>query len=69
MDAVAITVITGIGVLVALLFRFLRTRSKYRQVEPVIELERLVNCTSCGSLVPEGVNRCAFCGATQEKPS
>jgi len=69
MDVVVIAAITSVGVLVALLFRFLRTRNKYRQEEPVIELERLVNCTSCGSLVPEGVNRCAFCGATQEKPS
>jgi len=32
---------------------------------PPFELEKLANCISCGSLIPEGVRRCAFCGSWQ----
>jgi len=33
--------------------------------EPEFELEKLVNCKSCGSLIPEGARKCAFCGSWQ----
>lgn len=32
---------------------------------PIIELEKLVKCKSCGSQIPEGARKCAFCGAWQ----
>ena len=71
MNGVIVLVITVIGtaIVFALLFRYFRSRSvrSVLEQEPIIELERLVNCTSCGSLVPEGVSRCAFCGAAQKR--
>ncbi|HKM75476.1 MAG TPA: hypothetical protein VJZ32_03565 [Candidatus Bathyarchaeia archaeon] len=69
MDYLVILLVIGAAIFAALLFRFLRARKTSRQGEPIIELEKLVNCTSCGSLVPEGVNKCAFCGAVQKKSS
>jgi hypothetical protein len=69
MDELTIVIVIGAAIFAALLFRFLKEQNANRQEEPIIELERLVNCTSCGSLVPEGVRKCAFCGAAQKSPS
>ncbi|MFI5449102.1 MAG: hypothetical protein ACHQ03_04965 [Candidatus Bathyarchaeia archaeon] len=66
---IGILIVIFAAILVVLLFRLLKGRNANRQEEPIIELERLVNCTSCDSLVPEGVSKCAFCGALQKKPS
>jgi len=66
---IGILIVIFAAILVVLLFRLLKGRNANRQEEPIIELERLVNCTSCGSLVPEEVSKCAFCGALQKKPS
>jgi hypothetical protein len=67
MDDLVIVIVMGAAIFAALLFRFLKGRNaNRRQEDPIIELERLVNCTSCGSLVPEGVRKCAFCGAAQK---
>ncbi len=66
---IGILIVIFAAIFVVLLFRLLKGRNANRQEEPIIELERLVNCTSCGSLVPEGVSKCAFCGALQKKPS
>ncbi|MGA3110278.1 MAG: hypothetical protein ABSD99_12650 [Candidatus Bathyarchaeia archaeon] len=38
-----------------------------KTAEPIIELEKLVNCRSCGSLMPEGARKCAFCGSWQKQ--
>ncbi|HXZ91212.1 MAG TPA: hypothetical protein VEG61_09125 [Candidatus Dormibacteraeota bacterium] len=40
-------------------------RLRHEEPETQFELEKLTNCRSCGSLIPEGVRRCAFCGAWQ----
>ncbi|MGO9644984.1 MAG: hypothetical protein ACLPY5_09580 [Candidatus Bathyarchaeia archaeon] len=69
MDDLVIVIVMGAAIFAALLFRFLKGRKTNRQEEPIIELERLVNCTSCGSLVPEGISKCAFCGAAQKRSS
>ena len=46
---------------------FLRGRRMAASVEPIIELEKLVHCRACGSMIPEGVRKCAFCGAWQRE--
>jgi hypothetical protein len=66
MDDLLIVIVMVAAIFAALLLRFLKGRNANRQEDPIIELERLVNCTSCGSLVPEGVRKCAFCGAAQK---
>jgi hypothetical protein len=45
------------------LFRVGRTKS----LEPIIELEKLIHCRSCGSMIPQGARKCAFCGAAQRE--
>ena len=52
------------GVIVVLTLIWFCTRRR-EELEPIIELENLVNCKKCGSLIPEGVGKCAFCGASQ----
>jgi hypothetical protein len=42
-------------------------RLRQKNSEPIIELEKLINCKSCGSLIPEGVRKCAFCGSWQQQ--
>jgi len=61
-----IIIVLGLVTLAAILvFLWWRRRLGLQQAEPIIELEKLVHCTSCGSLVPEGVRLCAFCGKEQ----
>jgi hypothetical protein len=64
-----ILVVLGIGTIaVLLILAYLwRKRQWHEQVEPIIELEKLVNCKSCGSLIPEGVRLCAFCRKEQDR--
>lgn len=55
MDVLAILVI-ALGALILMVWfatRFGRTRQGTR-AEPSYELEELVSCKSCGSLIPEG---------------
>jgi|GEM_PF-927560 hypothetical protein len=56
--------ILAVVVLVGIIFWFQRTRRNELGI-PVIELEKLVKCNSCGSQIPEGARKCAFCGAWQ----
>jgi hypothetical protein len=68
MDALPILVaaVAVVAVIVWLILRFRRTRAGML-AEPSYVLEKLVNCMSCGSLIPEGVRKCAFCGAWQRE--
>jgi hypothetical protein len=52
-----------VGLLVGWVWRHRRVPNNNR--EPQFELEKLINCGSCGSLIPEGARRCAFCGGWQ----
>jgi hypothetical protein len=66
MDSAFIITIAALGIilLVGLVTWLKRIRGR-RGREPIIELEKLVHCRSCDSLIPEGVSKCAFCGASQ----
>ena len=50
-----------------LVLRWFLRRRRPASVEPIIELEKLVYCRACGSMIPEGVRKCAFCGAWQRE--
>jgi len=50
--------------LAGIIFWFRRTRRNETGI-PIIELEKLVKCNSCGSQIPETARKCAFCGAWQ----
>ena len=63
---VAVTAAAAVLVLILLSLRLRKSR-QLSSAEPFIELEKLVNCKSCSSLIPEGVRKCAFCGAAQKK--
>lgn len=68
MQQVIFALTAGAAILVLIvLFVWTRRRRQTKSAGPIIELEILVNCWSCGSLVPEGVRKCAFCGAVQKK--
>jgi hypothetical protein len=60
------TIFGALIVLIGLIFWIRRVRQK-GDGGPFIELEQLVKCRSCGSLIPEGVRKCAFCGAWQHQ--
>lgn len=57
-------ILTLLAVIIILVVIWHHTRLR-GNTEPIIELEKLVNCTKCDSLIPEGVRKCAFCGASQ----
>jgi hypothetical protein len=63
---ISITISITFILLVGVVFWFRRIRQKESR-EPFIELEKLVKCRFCGSLIPEGARKCAFCGAWQHK--
>ena len=67
-DSLTISLITLVAftILLGLILWFRRIRHR-GSGEPIIELERLIKCRSCGSLIPEGVRKCAFCGAWQRE--
>ena len=50
-----------------LVIRWFLRRRRSVSAEPIIELEKLVHCRACGSMIPEGVRKCAFCGAWQRE--
>ncbi|OFX15381.1 hypothetical protein A3K71_00165 [archaeon RBG_16_50_20] len=50
-----------------LVIRWFLRRRRALSAEPIIELEKLVHCRACGSMIPEGVRKCAFCGAWQRE--
>jgi len=64
-SAIAISLAAVAGLVGLVLW--LRISHQENVGQPLIELEKLVNCISCGSLIPEGVRRCAFCGAMQQE--
>ena len=61
------TVIFVAALALLLVIRWLLRRRRALSAEPVIELEKLVHCRACGSMIPEGVRKCAFCGAWQRE--
>jgi len=63
---ISITISITFILLVGVVFWFRRIRQKESR-EPFIELEKLVKCRFCGSLIPEGARKCAFCGAWQRQ--
>jgi len=68
MEQVIILITAGGAVLVFIvLFLWTRKKRQAKSAEPIIELEKLMNCRSCNSLIPEGVRKCAFCGSIQKK--
>jgi hypothetical protein len=67
MDDVIVAITSGVVVLVLIaLFLWAKKRRQVTSGEPIIGLEKLVNCRSCGSSIPEGARKCAFCGAVQK---
>ena len=64
LDATAIFVA---ALAIFLVLRWFLRRRRPTSVEPIIELEKLVHCRACGSMIPEGVRKCAFCGAWQRE--
>jgi len=64
-DSLATTIaILGALIVIGLVFWIRRVR-RGRGGGALIELEKLVKCRACGSLMPEGARKCAFCGAWQ----
>ncbi|MGD0424293.1 MAG: hypothetical protein ABSA92_12675 [Candidatus Bathyarchaeia archaeon] len=63
MLSLILSLILFIVIILALIWFTSRRRGK--RSEPIIELEKLVHCKSCGSLIPETAGRCAFCGKPQ----
>jgi hypothetical protein len=71
MDTLALGIL-ALGVAIIILGTVLWLRKRHQPQEPsdpIIELEKLVNCRSCDSLIPEGARKCAFCGRWQVNPS
>jgi len=68
MEQTILLITAGGAVLVLIiLFMWTRKRRQAKSAELIIELEKLVNCVSCGSLIPEGARKCAFCGGVQKR--
>jgi Zn finger protein HypA/HybF involved in hydrogenase expression len=63
-STISVAVLAFFSLVVAMLFWFRRLRRRKPDM-PIIELERLVKCKSCGSQIPESARKCAFCGAWQ----
>jgi hypothetical protein len=54
-----------VAVIVSLIWFYASRTKRKANTEPIIELEKLVNCKSCESLIPEVASKCAFCGRSQ----
>lgn len=66
MEVMIVLIVAAAVMLILVLLFWARRRRLTNLAEPIIELEKLVNCRSCGSLIPEGARMCAFCGVVQK---